>query len=196
MWNKYYEPELLYKILHRMWFKRPWYRTIDLGEGMTVMEKYNVPACKEVTPYWWQAYLLNENTKHAWKITDEGKVFIGDREDDDNDFIDWKVMRDADLSYAAYWRMAEHQCSILPVNVKPYRDGVAEVVWQINPNNKMLSDFQGYPASDIEVNLHAFIDKEANILVKFRTVKGQKDLKNMEWRAMEILRKRTDNKKS
>ncbi len=55
-----------------------------------------------------------------------------------------------------------------PSFIREYRNGIAEVQWQLIPDGRYWMDDDGFGmTSNIEFNIYGFIDQEANIISKF-----------------------------
>ena len=56
-----------------------------------------------------------------------------------------------------------------PSFIYRYKDGVAKVEWQLNPDGMYYMEDDGFGMTpDIEYNIYGFIDREDHLLSKFR----------------------------
>ena len=74
-----------------------------------------------------------------------------------------------------------------PSFIREFRNGVAQVDWQLNPDGRYYMDDDGYGMTpDVEINIHGFIDRNGHVLVKFRYVSDNKELEVMRKEAEQI----------
>ena len=67
--------------------------------------------------------------------------------------------------------------------VEGFRNGVARVRWQINPDGRYWMDDDGFGmTSDVEVEIYGYINKEGKVVGKFRLL-SEKD-KNVDYRKL------------
>ena len=58
-----------------------------------------------------------------------------------------------------------------PTFIRGFRNGVAEVSWQLNPDGRYYMDDDGFGmTNDEEITIYGFIDQNANVVVKFRNI--------------------------
>ena len=63
------------------------------------------------------------------------------------------------------------------------RKGVAEVLWQLNPDGRYYMDEDGFGmTSDEEITVYGFIDSEMNVLVKFQYI-------DEDWKRLDKMRR-------
>ena len=78
-----------------------------------------------------------------------------------------------------------------PSFIRGFYNGVAQVDWQLNPDGRYYMDDDGFGmTNDVEIEIYGFIDKEGNVLVKFRTIKDSSELETMRKEAEDIIRNR------
>lgn len=166
--------EKLYRILDTPKYRSGIYKPHDLGENMSIIE--------ELVLGWWKPrFLLNNEKKTAYEVMTGGQTIMLAEPDD----IEWETLEklpsEAIITAQVYsFRYPSFVCS--------YENGVAQVIWQLNPDGRYYMDDDGYGmTSDEEVNIYGFIDKEANVIVKFQAV-DEKDLPKLRSKAEEIVK--------
>lgn len=171
--NESYD-EKLYKILNTDRYKDEPYETNDLGEGMAVI--------KQVMWGWWKPrYLVNHNTKCAYEFIDGYQCLLTVTEDD----IDWESLKD--LPEDAQ-RTAKALSFHFPSFIYGFKNGVAEVSWQLNPDGRYYMDEDGYGMTDDEeIEIYGFIDQDAKVVAKFRNIKSVDEVTKMRKEAEEKL---------
>ena len=77
-----------------------------------------------------------------------------------------------------------------PSFIRGFKNGVAEVSWQLIPNGRYYMDENGFGmTSDREIPVYAMIDKELNVLAKFRFINGDNtQLENMRKEAESMIK--------
>lgn len=127
----------------------------DLGEDMCLIWEV-------MSGYWKPRFLLDHRARSGVEITSLFEHFLLV---DDND-IDWESLRR--LPPKVRSRIEWHQ-NLFPLDIFRYRNGVAEVRWQVNPDGMFYRDSDGYGMTgDQEINLRGAIDREGNVVRKFR----------------------------
>lgn len=168
----------LYKKLCGNTYSRYPYKKSELGEDVWVVEQV-------IGEYWKPRYLMDERAKTAVEFMSSGMVLQTVSADD----IDWpsledlpqKAIRQARLLFAAY-----------PTFVRTYKDGVAAVDWELNPDGQYYMDEDGYGMTDDdEITIYGYVDRNGKPLIKFRTIKNYCELKEMEKEARRNLEART-----
>lgn len=175
--SKVKEAEKLYRSLSKTRFDNLHFRVHELSEGISVIEQV-------INGWWKQRYLLNEDTCRAYEIMDEERTFVNFTTDN----IDWKSLE----SLPEYMKEQAHRLSALyPSFILSFKNGVAEVSWQLNPDGRYYRDDDGYGMTDDEeTTIYGFIDTEMNVLVKFQYIgKDWERLKEMRCEAERKLRK-------
>lgn len=65
--------------------------------------------------------------------------------------------------------------------VRDYKNGVAEVSWQINPDGRYYMDEDGYGMTDDEeITIYSYVDRTGKPLVRFRNIRDYGELDEME----------------
>ena len=160
--------EKLYMVLSAMNFTRNGYRVSELGEGMSVIEQV-------IWGWWKQRYLIDNKNCRAYEIMDGNMDFVNFTTDD----IDWNSIKQ--LPEKAIMR-AQEMSAQFPTFIRGFRNGIAEVSWQLNPDGRYYMDEDGFGmTSDEEITVYGFIDAEMNVLVKFQFI-------NDDWKRLERMR--------
>jgi hypothetical protein len=95
------------------------------------------------------------------------------------DDIDWNSIKQ--LPEKAIMR-AQEMSAQFPTFIRGFRNGIAEVSWQLNPDGRYYMDEDGFGmTSDEEITVYGFIDAEMNVLVKFQFI-------NDDWKRLERMR--------
>ena len=144
----------LYLQLIRPEFSRRPYETCTLSEDMAIV--------KETINGWWKPrYLLDCRAKEAYEFLDRFQHFVQFGPDD----VDWStvigVPKDA-------LERARSGNAIFPIHIYCFKEGRAEVSWQINPDGLYYSDDDGFGMTDDEeITLYGEIDRSGRIVKKF-----------------------------
>lgn len=175
--NAQMEPDTMYKALCAEKYTQYPYRKEELGEDMYVIEQV-------ICGYWKHRYLIDERDKTAEEFMSEGTVLQTVCKDD----IDWESLKR--LPQAAV-NQAKRLDATYPTFIRKYKDGVAEVSWQINPDGRYFMDEDGYGMTDDkEVTIYGFVDRDGRALVRFRYIDDYSVLDGMEKEARKNLEPR------
>lgn len=131
------------------------YDFVNLDEGMGVVKAV-------ICGYWKPRFLVDHNAKCAYEFmsSDESLCTVG------VDDIDWASLEGLPEKIVdrAHCRDAH-----FPTSVLRYKNGVAEVCWEINPDGMYYRDEDGYGMTDDEeVDLRGSIDRKGRVVEKFR----------------------------
>lgn len=150
-------PKKLFAELSQKDFSRGEFYTMDIGEDMYVIEQ-------SIWGWWKPRYLIDRNHERAYEIMDEEMNFMTFKLTD----IDWPSLENLPVKARNSARELSAQ---FPTFIHRFENGVAEVSWQLNPDGRYYMDEDGYGmTSDEEIAVYGYIDKEMNMLVKFRYV--------------------------
>lgn len=146
---------VLYKKLTKPDFKRSRdYYTDDLGEGMSLVHE-------SIYGWWKPRYLLDHNKQEAFEFLDRNEYFVQFSEED----VDLESIRN--VPSEAYVR-AKTGNAIYPTHVCHFENGVAKVLWQINPDGYYFMDEDGYGMTDDEeIELVGAVDHTGKIVKRF-----------------------------
>lgn len=149
--------EKLYMVLSAMDFTRGGYSVEKLGEDMSVIEQ-------SIWGWWKQRYLIDNKNGRAYEIMNGDMNFVNFTTDD----VDWESL--AKLPEKAKTR-AQWLSAQFPTFIHGFRNGVAKVSWQLNPDGRYYMDEDGFGmTSDEEITVYGFIDSQMNVLVKFQYI--------------------------
>ena len=148
------EEEKLYKRLSAPQYKERPYEQRDLGEGMTLVNQV-------IGEYWKPRYLMDNEAKCAYEFMSIDEVLQIVTDED----IDWESLKG--LPQDALDRAKAHSFHF-PGHVYQYKNGVAEVEWQLNPDGMYYRDEDGFGMTDDEeINLYGAIDRKGKVVKKF-----------------------------
>lgn len=168
---------LLYEALGEEKYAQYPYRKEELGEDMYVISK-------AICGYWKPLYLIDERNKGAEVFMNEAAILQTVSVDD----IDWESLNG--LQQDAIER-AKVRDADFPTFIYKYKDGVAEVSWQINPDGHYYMDEDGFGmTNDKEITIYGFVDRSGSPLVKFRYIHNSSELDEMEKEARKNLKAR------
>ena len=169
--------EKLYEVLQSDTYKSDLYKTEDLGEGMAVLYQ-------NIWGWYKPRFVLNHNVKTAFEFMDSYQCLVTVTNED----VDWASLKK--LPEEAIYR-AECLSFQFPSSIRGFRNGVARVDWQLNPDGRYYMDDDGYGmTADEEIEIYGFIDTKGNVLVKFKAIKDRKELEVMRKEAEEIVKNR------
>ncbi len=157
--------EKLFLDLSETDFANNGYSVSELGSGICALEQ-------SICGWWKQRYLIDKNNCRAFEIMDENMRLMFVSKDD----IDWESIAQLPESI----RMRANALSArFPSFIHGFKNGVALVSWQLNPEGRYYMDEDGYGmTSDDEVTIYGFIDTCMNVLVKFRYINDDWTLLN------------------
>ena len=148
------EEEKQYKRLCAPQYKDYPYEQRNLGEGMTLVNQV-------IGEYWKPRYLMDNEAKCAYEFMSIDEVLQIVTDED----IDWDSMKG--LPQDAFDRAKVHSFHF-PGHIYQYKNGVAEVEWQLNPDGMYYRDEDGFGMTDDEeINLYGAIDRKGKVVKKF-----------------------------
>lgn len=158
--------EKFYELLQTDTYKTGVYETYDLGEGMAVVHK-------DYQGWYKPWFVLNHNKKTAFQWMDDNETLVTVTEDD----VDWKSLRKLPEEAVL---VAKSLSFHYPSFIRKFKNGVAEVKWQLHPDGRYYMDDDGFGMTpDEEVNIYGFIDTEGKVVVRFQAINDGKDLERM-----------------
>lgn len=126
----------------------------DLGEDMALVTQV-------IGRYWKPRYLMDKEARCAYEFMSIDEVLLIVTDED----IDWDSLKG--LPQDAFERAKAHSFHF-PGHVYQYKNGVAEVEWQLNPDSMYYRDEDGFGMTDDEeINLYGSIDKKGKVVKKF-----------------------------
>ncbi len=148
------EEERLYKRLCAPRYKDYPYEQRDLGEGMTLVNQV-------IGEYWKSRYLLDNEARYAYEFMSGDEVLQVVSDED----VDWDSLKG--IPHDALDRAKAHSFHF-PGHIYQYKNGVAEVEWQLNPDGMYYRDEDGFGMTDDEeINLYGAIDRKGKVVKKF-----------------------------
>lgn len=126
----------------------------DLGEDMALVTQV-------IGRYWKPRYLMDKEARCAYEFMSIDEVLQIVTDED----IDWDSLKG--LPQDAFDRATAHSFHF-PGHVYQYKNGVAEVEWQLNPDGMYYRDDDGFGMTDDEeINLYGAIDRKGKVVKKF-----------------------------
>lgn len=126
----------------------------DLGEDMALVTQV-------IGRYWKPRYLMDKEARCAYEFMSIDEVLQIVTDED----IDWDSLKG--LPQDAFDRAKAHSFHF-PGHVYQYKNGVAEVEWQLNPDGMYYRDKDGFGMTDDEeINLYGAIDRKGKVVKKF-----------------------------
>ena len=126
----------------------------DLGEDMALVTQV-------IGRYWKPRYLMDKEARCAYEFMSIDEVLQIVTDED----IDWDSLKG--LPQDAFDRAKAHSFHF-PGHVYQYKNGVAEVEWQLNPDGMYYRDEDGFGMTDDEeINLYGAIDRKGMVVRKF-----------------------------
>ena len=126
----------------------------DLGEDMALVTQV-------IGRYWKPRYLMDKEARCAYEFMSIDEVLQIVTDED----IDWDSMKG--LPQDAFDRAKSHSFHF-PGLVYQYKNGVAEVEWQLNPDGMYYRDEDGFGMTDDEeINLYGAIDRKGKVVKKY-----------------------------
>lgn len=148
------EEEKLYKKLSSPLYRDRPYEQRDLGEGMTLVNQV-------VGEYWKPRYLMDNEARCAYEFMSGDEVLQVVSDED----VDWDSLKG--IPHDALDRAKAHSFHF-PGHIYQYKNGVAEVEWQLNPDGMYYRDEDGFGMTDDEeINLYGAIDRKGKVVKKF-----------------------------
>lgn len=142
----------LYKTLSADFKAEKNYYFSDLGEGMMQGREHGTR----------RIFLVNKTAREAWELVGPTGCF------EHWNAVAVEICTAFDLPARAQ-RNAISTMANYYFGINPFKDGVAYVQWTLQPDGRYYADSDGFGMTDDdEVNVYAFIDKEAHILVPFQ----------------------------
>lgn len=171
--------EKLYEVLQTGTYKTDVYQLRDLGEGMAVLYK-NIWG-------WYKPWMvLNHNSKTVFEFMDDGETLVTVTEED----VNWKSLKKLPEDAVLVARSLSFH---YPSFIRAFKNCVAEVQWQLNPDGRYYMDDDGYGmTSDIEINIYGFIDTDGKVVVKFQAINDSRDKTRMRKEAEDIVKARNN----
>lgn len=153
----------LYARLNTEMYKSGSWRIEDHGEEMAVVNQL-------IMQYWKPRFLLDHRAKCAYEFMNGSETLCTVGQDD----IDWQSLKGLPEAVIGRARSLDFH---FPSFVRGYENGVAEVSWQLNPDGMYYMDEDGFGMTDDdEVAIYGYIDRQGNVVAKFRHIHKDWDL--------------------
>lgn len=167
--------EKLYRVLMSTEYQTGNYRREDLGENMEVVNTLMVD-------YWKPRFLLDHDTKCAYEFMTVRAHLVGVEDSD----IDWDSLKTLPEDYLD---KVKSRNAIFPSFIYNFKNSVAEVCWQLNPDGRYWMDEDGYGMTpDVEFNIYGFIDRTGKVIVPYQAIKDDNQLNRMRTTAENAVR--------
>lgn len=167
----------LYKTLSANTYTQYPYEKESLDEGMYVIKQV-------IRDYWKPRYLVDEKNKTAVEFMSRCTILQTLTWDD----IDWESL--LELPEKAI-DQAHALDAEFPSFIRKYKNGVASVSWELNPDGRYYMDEDGFGMTDDEeITIYGYIDREGKPLIKFRAIEDFGELDQMEEEAKKNLKNR------
>jgi len=152
------DEQKMYQLLMSEQFNTPPYETCDLEDKMALVEQN----------FWgWMKprYLLDHRSQTAYEFMDTGFELVTIHDED----INWESLKN--LPDDIIERAKKHD-GYFPTVVYGFRNGVADVQWQINPDGRYYMDDYGFGmTNDKQIPLWGKIDRAGKVVEKFSYVR-------------------------
>lgn len=178
--KSYSDEEQLYNQLTTRTYSQYPYETKDIGEGMALVNEV-------IMQYWKPRFLLNHDTKCAYEFMNSNETLATVTHED----IAWETLNELPGVAREYAKSLSFH---YPSFIRSFKNGVAEVSWQLNPDGRYFMDEDGFGMTDDEeIEIHGLINKVGKVVVKFQVISDYDELNMMRQQAEKIVR---DNKKT
>ena len=138
----------------------------DLGEDMAVGKQV-------IRQYWKPRFLIDHLSRTAVEFMSLSETLQTVSQDD----IMWETLASAEAEANI---RAQDLSFHFPSHIYNYKDGVAAVQWQLNPDGMYYMDDDGFGmTTDVEYNIYGFIDRRGRVLSKFRHISNDGELDDM-----------------
>lgn len=142
-----------------------------------------------IVNYYKPRYVLNHETQCAYEFMDCNCRLIGVKDCD----IDWKSLKKLPKRYI---ERVKDRNALFPSFIRSFKNGVAEVSWQLNPDGRYWADDDGYGMTDDwPFDIYGFIDTDCKVVVPYRAVGSDDEIKKMRFQAEKVVATRCKGKK-
>lgn len=173
--KSYSDEEQLYNQLTTRTYSQYPYETKDIGEGMALVNEV-------IMQYWKPRFLLNHDTKCAYEFMNSNETLVTVTHED----IAWETLNELPGVARGYAKSLSFH---YPSFIRSFKNGVAEVSWQLNPDGRYFMDEDGFGMTDDEeIKIYGFIDKVGKVVVKFQVISNYDELNMMREQAEKIVR--------
>lgn len=159
----------LYHLLCEEKYSNYPFQTENLDEGMVLVSEV-------IMQHWKPRYLLDHNMQRAYEFMSNDECLQTVKQED----IAWEKLASLPLNAI---NIAKERLAHYPTSIGHFKNGVAEVRWELNPDGYYFMDEDGFGMTDDEeIAVYGFIDKTASVVIKFQPVDN-----SQKWIAMRKL---------
>lgn len=165
---------MMYAMLEKDEYRQYPFSVKDLGDGMAIVDEV-------ISGYWKPRFLVDNRAKRAVEFMDVN-YRLKTVEEKDVDWDSLSALPEKAISIARNFLLR------YPSFVKMFKNGVAEVSWQLNPDGYYFMDSDGFGMTDDkEVTVYGFIDRNGKVVVPFRLTKNSAEVAEMRKQAEAVV---------
>lgn len=128
--------------------------TESLGEGMSVVHE-------SILGWFKPRFLMDHRSQEAYEFMDLDECFVNFTEAD----VEWNSLKGLSDDLL---KRARRGYAGFPTHIGQFKDGMAEVSWEINPDGQYYMDDDGFGMTDDEeVTLRGTIDRQGMVVRKY-----------------------------
>lgn len=147
-------PKELFYYLTQYEFTQYPYELKNHGEGISILNQ-------SINGWWKPRFVVDHLSCRAYEFMDEGQRLVT-VSDNDIDMDSLKGLPEKAIT------QAESHSGLFPTLIGAFRDGIADVRWQINPDGRYYMDDDGFGMTDDEeITLLGKIDRTGKVVVPF-----------------------------
>ena len=136
-------------------FTRSPYQMANDQDAVTILEQ-------TINGWWKPRYIIDHEYHKAYEFMDEAEQLLTIADDD----IEWDTLQGLPAGIVSRAKIRDGH---FPVLFGRFRDGEAEVTWEINPDGMYYMDEDGYGMTDDEeIKLVGTVDRTGKVIRKFR----------------------------
>lgn len=167
----------LYQKLMAPEYKTDDYCWRDLDEEMEAVQTLFVD-------YWKPRFLVDHKNKCAYEFMDNEATLVGVSDAD----IDWQTLKG--IPKESLYR-AKCRNAYFPTKISGFRNGVAEVSWQLCPDGRYWMDDDGFGMSpDEKIEIYGYIDRTGKVVVPYQAITSHKQWDALFKQAQNIVKNR------
>ncbi|MGM9869511.1 MAG: hypothetical protein ACI30R_07810 [Sodaliphilus sp.] len=127
-------------------------------------------------------FLLNNKTQCAYEFMNSNVLLTTITHED--------IVWDSISGVEEYVKeKAEGLSAYYPTRINHFKNGVAVVKWELNPDGYYYMDIDGFGmTNDVEISLYGIIDKKGRVVEKFRKIRNWDELEEMKAQAQSKLK--------
>ena len=148
-------PKELYMFITQDEFTRSPYQMDNDEDAVTILQQ-------SINGWWKPRYIVNHECHEAYEFMNETERLLTIADGD----IDWSSLQGLPTHIVTRAKIRDGH---FPVLFGRFRDGKAEVTWEINPDGRYYMDEDGYGMTDDEeIELVGIVDRTGKVIQKFR----------------------------